>query len=108
MDIIDAVGSKNVQVYYDVANSHQMGYNIYEEIRWLGKKQICEIHAKENGYLLGQGKIDFKEVRKAIDDIGYTGWVQIEGAIPEKQEMLESYQKNNSFMRSIFPESKKA
>jgi sugar phosphate isomerase/epimerase len=108
MDIINAVGSKNVQVYYDVANSHQMGYNIYEEIRWLGKNQICEIHAKENGYLLGQGKIDFKEVRKAIDDIGYTGWVQIEGAIPEKKEVLESYQQNNSFLRGIFPESRKS
>jgi L-ribulose-5-phosphate 3-epimerase len=107
MDIINAVGSKNVQVYYDVANSHQMGYNIYEEIRWLGKNQICEIHAKENGYLLGQGKIDFKEVRKAIDDIGYTGWIQIEGAIPEKKEVLESYQQNNQFMRGIFPESRK-
>ncbi|MDO1448439.1 sugar phosphate isomerase/epimerase family protein [Rhodocytophaga aerolata] len=108
VDIIQAVGSKNVQVYYDVANSHQMGYNIYEEIRWLGKNQICEIHAKENGYLLGQGKIDFKEVRKAIDDIGYTGWVQIEGAIPEKKEVLESYQQNNQFLRGIFPESKRS
>jgi sugar phosphate isomerase/epimerase len=107
MKIIEAVGSKNVQVYYDVANSHQMGYNIYEEIRWLGKTQICEIHAKENGYLLGQGKIDFKEVRKAIDDIGYTGWIQIEGAIPEKKEVLESYLQNNSFMRKVFPESRK-
>ncbi len=105
MDIIKAVGSANVQVYYDVANSHQMGYNIYEEIRWLGKNQICEIHAKENGYLLGQGKIDFKEVRKAIDDITYTGWIQIEGAIPEKKEIVESYRLNNSFMRSIFPKS---
>jgi sugar phosphate isomerase/epimerase len=108
MNIIQAVGSKNVQVYYDVANSHQMGYNIYEEIRWLGKEQICEIHAKENGYLLGQGKIDFKEVRKAIDDIGYTGWIQIEGAIPEKKEVLESYLQNNIFMRGIFPESRKS
>lgn len=106
MDIIKEVGSKYVQMYYDVANSTQMGYNIYDEIRWLGKEQICEIHAKENGFLLGQGKVDFKEVRKAIDDIGYTGWIHIEGAIPEKKQMLESYQANNRFMRSIFPESK--
>ena len=32
MVIIDAVGSPNVKVYYDVANSNKMGYNIYEEI----------------------------------------------------------------------------
>lgn len=106
MDIIQAVGSPFVKVYYDVANSHQMGYNIYEEIRWLGKEKICEFHAKENGFLLGQGKIDFAEFRKCINDIGYTGWVQIEGAIPENKEILESYQQNNLFMRTVFPESK--
>lgn len=101
MEIIDAVNSPNVQVYYDVANSNKMGYDIYEEIRFLGKKNICEFHAKENGYLLGTGRIDFNAFRKAIDDIGYNGWIQIEGAIPENAEMLESYQLNNAYLRSI-------
>lgn len=102
MAIIDAVGSPNVKVYYDVANSNKMGYNIYEEIRWLGKDNICEFHAKEKGYLLGQGKIDFPEVRSAIDDIGYEGWVQIESAVPENADMFESYLLNNKYIRSIF------
>ena len=102
MQIIDAVGSPNVQVYYDVANSNKMGYNIYEEIRYLGKKHICEFHAKENGYLLGQGKIDFEEVKKAIDDINYEGWIQIEGAVPENADMFDSYVLNNKYIRSIF------
>ena len=70
MSIIKEVGSKNIKVYYDVCNSNDMGYNIYEEIRWLGKENICEFHCKENGFLLGKGKINFTEVRKAIDDIG--------------------------------------
>ena len=103
MYIIDAVGSSNVKVYYDVANSHKMGYNIYEEIRWLGKKgQICEFHMKENGYLLGQGEIDFVEVRKAIDDIEYAGWIVIEGARPEGMDLMECYQKNVTYIQKIF------
>ncbi|TQO39759.1 xylose isomerase-like TIM barrel protein, partial [Arenibacter algicola] len=101
MEIISAVGSPNVKVYYDVANSHKMGYNIYEEIRWLGKKHICEFHAKENGYLLGQGRIDFEEVKKAIDEIKYEGWIQIEGAVPEKADMFDSYVLNNKYLRSV-------
>jgi sugar phosphate isomerase/epimerase len=101
MQIIDAVGSPNVKVYYDVANSNHMGYNIYEEIRWLGKENICEFHAKENGFLLGKGKIDFPELQSAIDDIGYQGWIMIEGAVPENAEMYESYLKNNLYIRSI-------
>lgn len=103
IDIIQRVGSPAVQVYYDVANSNKMGYDIYEEIRWLGKQQqICEFHMKENGFLLGQGKVDFRKVRAAIDDIGYTGWMQIEGAIPRGQPMLESYRANEKYLRQMF------
>lgn len=36
MAILDKVGSSAVQVYYDLGNSHKMGYDIYKEIRFLG------------------------------------------------------------------------
>ena len=86
--LLDAIGSRSVQVYYDLANSTQMGYDIVSEIRQLGRERICEFHAKENGALLGQGRIDFPAVRKAMDDIGYTGWIQIEGAVPKGQPLM--------------------
>jgi L-ribulose-5-phosphate 3-epimerase len=101
LEIIQRVGSKAVQVYYDVCNSNDRGYDIYREIRQLGK-HICEFHAKENGSLLGQGKVDFNKVRSALEDIGYRGWIQIEGAVPSGKPMLESYQANCKFMRGIF------
>ena len=100
--IIEAVGSKHVKVYYDVANSQRMGYDIYREIRQLGQQQICEFHAKENGSLLGQGKIDFPGVRAAIDEIGFGGWLQIEGAVPKGQPMFESYVENLRYLRGVF------
>jgi sugar phosphate isomerase/epimerase len=102
MDIIQRVGSPAVRVYYDVANSHKMGYDIYKEIRWLGKKHICEFHMKENGFLLGKGEVDFHKVRAAIDDIGYEGWMHIEGAVPSGQPMFESYLKNCAYLRGVF------
>ena len=84
LEILERVGSKAVQVYYDVCNSTDRGYDIYKEIRKLGKR-ICEFHAKENGSLLGQGKVDFHKVRAALDDIGYRGWMQIEGRRARRQ-----------------------
>ncbi|MFC5410931.1 sugar phosphate isomerase/epimerase family protein [Larkinella bovis] len=102
MAIIEAVASPAVKVYYDVCNSTVMGYNILKEIRWLGQqKQICEFHFKENSYLLGQGKVNYPEVRKALDDIQYRGWVHIEGAVPEGKNLLESYTYNNKFVREV-------
>jgi sugar phosphate isomerase/epimerase len=100
MKIIEAVGSRNVQVYYDVRNSADMGYDIYQEIRWLGKQgQICEFHFKEYDALLGGGIVDFRKVREAIDEIEYRGWVQIEGAVPKGGEVTKSYVANNAFVR---------
>jgi L-ribulose-5-phosphate 3-epimerase len=104
MRIIDRVGSRAVQVYYDVANSTERGYDIFREIRWLGKQgQICEFHMKENGALLGQGRIDFKQVRAALDDIGYRDPMQIEGAVPPGGKLIESYIANRQFLRGVFP-----
>ncbi len=101
MAIIDRVGSPAVQMYYDVGNSHKQGYDIYEEIRWLGNKQICEFHAKDYKYLFGKGKVNFPAVRLAMDEIGYRGWIQIEGATP--LGMVKSYKQNARYLKSIFP-----
>lgn len=106
MRIIDRVASPAVKVYYDVANSTERGYDIDKEIRWLGKQgQICEFHMKENGRLLGQGRVDFKKVRLAVDAIDYRGPMQIEGAVPAGGDIVESYTANLSFLRGLFPES---
>jgi sugar phosphate isomerase/epimerase len=102
LNVLDAVGSRSVQVYYDVANATERGYDVTAEIRQLGRDRICEFHAKENGFLLGQGRIDFASVRRAMDDIGYAGWIQIEGAVPRGKATLESYVENVRFMRSTF------
>jgi sugar phosphate isomerase/epimerase len=100
-EILDRVGSNAVRVYYDVCNTTDMGYDICHEIRTLGNR-VCEFHAKENGALLGHGKVDFHKLRAAIDDIGYHGWIQIEGALPPGKPLLESYQANCQFLRAIF------
>ena len=102
MAIIDAVGSPAVKVYYDVCNSSVMGYDIFQEMRDLGTKQICEVHIKENGFLIGQGKVDMKRVRQTLDDIGYQGWLQLEGAVPKGKTMIDSYLENIKAARQLF------
>ncbi len=104
LEIIHAVGSPNVRVYYDVANSHKMGYDIYEEMERLGSEYICEVHAKENGYLLGQGRVDFARVRDILQDVGYTGWIIIEGATPRGMDILPAYRHNQAFIQNTFNE----
>ncbi len=99
--ILDRVGSPAVQVYYDVANSHKMGYDIYKEIRTLGKR-ICQFHAKDNEQLYGKGAIDFKRVREAMDEIGYRGWLVMEGT-NMSLGVEGSCRYDAEYLRPIFP-----
>lgn len=101
--ILDAVGSPAVKVYYDVANMDRMGYDVYGGLKQLGKDRICEIHAKEYGNLIGQGKIDFKRVRNVLDEIAWDGWLVLEGATVEGRSTVECYKENLKYLRTVFP-----
>lgn len=70
--------SQNVKVYYDVGNSTKAGFDVVREIRWLGNDRICQIHLKDNPHYLGEGKIRFGPIIRAIKDIGYTRWANLE------------------------------
>jgi L-ribulose-5-phosphate 3-epimerase len=98
--ILDRVNSPAVQVYYDVGNSTDKGYDIYAEIRQL-KGRICEFHAKDGNFMLGAGRVDFRKVREAMDEIGYRGWIQIEAAAPHG--VATDYAAHLKYLRTLFP-----
>jgi sugar phosphate isomerase/epimerase len=100
LDIVKRVGSPAVQVYYDVGNSTDKGYDIYQELRLL-KGQLCELHFKDGDHVLGQGRVDFQKVRAAVEDIGYRGWIQIEAAAPNGP--AKDYPATVQFVRRLFP-----
>lgn len=76
--IMDRSHSKNVMVYYDVGNSTRGGFDVVKEIRWLGKDRICQFHFKDNPHYLGEGDIRFAPIIRAIRDIGYSGFANLE------------------------------
>ena len=102
LDIIHAVGSKAVKVYYDFRNSVDAGHDIFKEIPLLGKEMICEIHIKENGQRLGEGTLDWPRIARAMKDTGYQGWMQIEGATPKGAEIVECYRFNRKYLEGLF------
>lgn len=99
--IIERVGSPAVKVYYDVANSNMAGYDIYQEIRRLGK-HICQFHAKDYDDLYGKGTIAFEQVRSAMDDVGYRRWLVMEG-VKMPLGVEESCRYDCEYLRKVFP-----
>ena len=63
---------------------------------------ICQFHFKDGDYMLGQGRIDFRRVRKAIDEIHYRGWIQIEAATPHG--LIADYTADRKYLKELFPD----
>lgn len=103
--ILESVGSPAVKIYYDTGNASRMGYDIYREIESLGSENICEIHLKENGDLLGKGDIDFARVKTLLESMQYKGWLIIEGSFPKGMSRTEATEKNATYALELFTSS---
>jgi len=102
LKLIERVGSPALSVYYDVGNSTDKGYDILAEIRDLGRKgRLCQLHAKDGRHRLGEGRVDFRKVREALDEVGYSGWIVIEAAAPNG--LMVDYPHYARFLRGVFP-----
>lgn len=98
--IMERAKSPAVLTYYDVGNSTIAGFDIIEEIRWLGRERICEVHLKDNPHFMGQGKINFPAVVDALADIGFDKWAQLETDSPTKS-VENDMRTNLKFIRDV-------
>jgi L-ribulose-5-phosphate 3-epimerase len=82
---LDDVGSSHVGVLLDTANAHDLGF-AEQWIRILGNR-MTQLHLRDTLYMRGHsdedttatclflGDNDWPAIRKALDDIGYDGWL---------------------------------
>ena len=103
-EMIQQIGSKNIKVYYDFRNSADAGYDVIKELDFLGSQAICELHMKENGFLLGEGTLDWSGIAQKLKSMNYygDGWMQIEWAKPESISVVSAYKHNLNFLRNLF------
>lgn len=104
LEIIDQVGSPRLQVYYDVGNSTEYGYDVPSEIRLLGNKRICEIHLKDwKTPMLGsaEGAVKFPPIVEACKEIAYNKWFILETS-GRKGKFIEDTRANVEFARKTF------
>ena len=97
---IDEANSPWVGSYFDIGNHQKFGKPA-EWIRTLGKR-IVKLDVKDWGIKagfskIGGGDVDWPEVRKAVADIGFTGWATAEvggGNKARCAEVLANMQKH--------------
>ncbi len=96
--MIEAVGSPALGVYYDVGNAAYQSFDGIAEIKKLGS-HIFQIHVKEIGAEMGEGKLDFPAIFAAIKGIGYDGYLILETEAGD--DPAANAVRNLNFMKSL-------
>ena len=97
---LDRVASRAFRIYYDVGNSTNVGgFDVPREIRWLGRDRICQFHFKDQGYL-GEGKVDFPAVLRAVAGIGFEGYANLETGAPSG-DVAADLRRNLAYLRGL-------
>ena len=96
---LDQVKSKAFKVWYDVGNSTYNGYDVPAEIRTLGRERICMFHIKDKGYL-GEGQVNVPEILRAIGDIGFEGFANLETTSPSGDVEADT-RRNLEYLRKV-------
>ena len=98
--LLDRIGSPAVGAYYDVANTLSFGFDPPAELRALGDRVVM-IHVKDTDQQhLGEGRVPFADVKAALADIAYDGWLVLE--TPRGDDAIESARKNLAFTRTLY------
>jgi L-ribulose-5-phosphate 3-epimerase len=100
---VDRISSRAFKVWYDVGNSTYNGYDVPREIRMLGRERICQFHFKDKGYL-GDGAVKYEPILKAIDEIGFKGYANLETTSPSGN-VEQDTRRNLAYLKNLIGKS---
>lgn len=104
--LLDEIGSKNIQIYFNFQNPLEGGRDLYEELKILGKDRICQIHCTDtDGVLLEQNtRLDMYKVKETLDKMKWSGWLVIERSRDKNnvKDVVGNFRANTKYMKSIF------
>ena len=98
LEVLERIGSDSVGIYFDVANTQGIGYDVEKEILETGSR-IVQVHIKEHPQnpVLGKGEVDFRKVSESLHKVGFDGSLVFEVPTTEDKVMKA----NLAFMKGM-------
>ena len=108
IQLLKDIGSPAIKIYFNFSNPLKEGRDLISELKLLGKDRIAMIHAsnKDSVWLQNDPQIDMYAVKKALDEIGYRGWLVIERSRDARKpsDTKYNYGANVAYMKKVFQE----
>lgn len=104
--LLKEIDSKGIKVFYKFQTAVDNGVDIPKDMKRLGAKNICGIHASNtDGVWLHHDKaIDMPRIKTALDKMGWSGWLFVERSRDVKQvrNVKLNYGENVRYLKEIF------
>lgn len=103
--LLDEIGSEGIRIFYKFQTAVEHKRNIAKEIKTLGKERICAIHASNTDgvWLRNDKDIDMKSIKKALDKMGWSGWLFVERSrdVNDVRNVKKNYGENVKYLKEI-------
>jgi L-ribulose-5-phosphate 3-epimerase len=104
--LLEEIGSKHIQIYFNFSNPLKEGRDLHQELRILGRKRICQMHATdEDGvWLQNNTRLDMQKVKQTLADIGWQGWLVVERSrdATDPRNVKKNFGANAAYLKSVF------
>jgi len=104
--LLEQIGSPAVKSYFNFANPVDHRLDICEELKILGKENICQIHATNSDgvHLSEDPKINMPKIKQTLEQMGWSGWLVLLRSRDQKdpKNVLYNFGANTKYMKSVF------
>jgi sugar phosphate isomerase/epimerase len=99
------VGSPRIQTMVDTYHCYQEGYDIPGKIRGVGD-HLALVHLSDaNRGLPGEGEVNFEDVLRTLQQVGYDGWAGYECRPIVTADDLDALHRSVALIRSLMAET---
>ena len=104
--LLKEVDSEGIKVYYNMQDAVDEGRDVCKELKRLGRKRICQIHASltDSVTLDKDPRIDMRAVRKTLDRMKWSGWLVVERSrdVMRVRDVGYNYAVNVGYLHEVF------
>lgn len=106
--LLKEIGSKGISIYFNLQDAVDNHRDPYKELRILGRKRICQIHASltDSVTLDRDPRIDLPRLRQTLDKLHWSGWLVVERSrdTTRVRDVKYNFSTNVAFLKEIFEE----
>lgn len=106
LKLLKEIKSDGIAIFYKWQTIVENGWDVVKDIKQLGAKNICAIHASNTDrvWLRNDSTLDVPQIKKALDEMGWSGWLFVERSRDVKmvRNVKMNYSANVFYLKEIF------